>query len=61
MTSEKSDYINRQLAIPGMEIPEVTNVRKQTLQQQVAALQERILRLEIEVSLLIIQMEKEHD
>jgi len=54
---------NNQLPIPGLESLEIatanTSRKRQTLEQQIKALQDRVLRLELELSLLRIQMEKE--
>jgi len=49
--------------IPGLESLEIATAnasrKRQTLAQQIKALQDRVLRLELELSLLRIQMEKD--
>lgn len=48
---------NRQLAIPGLTPPTPTKPKKLTLRDQVSQLQDRMLKLELEVSLLRILVE----
>jgi len=55
--------MKRQPMIPGLEGLEKATAnadhKRQTLEQQIKALQDRVLALELELSLLRIQMEKE--
>ena len=54
---------DRQLIIPGLEALEKaagnTRQKQKTFQQQLRDLQDRVLQLELETSVLRIQMEKE--
>ena len=54
---------SKQPMIPGLEGLEKATAnadhKRQTLEQQIKALQDRVLALELELSLLRIQMEKE--
>ena len=63
--TEKQLRRMEQLAIPGLEGPEkaADNARqkRKTLQEQIKALQDRVLRLELEISLLRILVEKGGD
>ena len=62
MTQRIPGYIKKQLAIPGLESLEkaatVADRKRKTYDEQLKALQSRILTLELEVSLLRIQIEK---
>ena len=60
MSQKIPSYIRKQLPIPGLEIPKrnETGVRKPTLQEQINTLQDRILTLELELSLLQILLER---
>ena len=55
--------MKRQPMIPGLESLKIATAnarrKRQTLEQQIKALQDRVLRLELELSLLRIQMEKD--
>jgi len=51
---------DKQLAIPGLESP-APKTKKLTLRDQVFQLQDRVLRLELEVSLLKILVENPKD
>jgi len=48
-----------QLAIPGIEPPVTPKAKPMNIHQQIAALQNRMLQLELEVALMKIQWGKE--
>jgi hypothetical protein len=52
--------MNNQPSIPGLEAPTkpARGVKRKTLRDEVKELRGRVLRLELEVALLIIQLEK---
>jgi hypothetical protein len=50
--------INKQLSIPGLPVPE-TKTKKPTAEERLASLENRMLKLELEVLLLRILVEKE--
>ena len=62
MAQKIPDYISKQLQIPGLEGLEkastVADRKRTTYEEQLKALQSRILTLELEVSLLWILVEK---
>ena len=60
MSRKIPGYIRKQLPIPGLESPKrnETGVRKPTLQEQINTLQDRILNLELDISLLQIFLER---
>jgi len=50
---------SKQLIIPGLEPPATPKLKRPlNLQQQIAQLQDRVLKLELELTLLRVQLEK---
>jgi len=49
-----------QLTIPGLEPPVAPMVKPKNVRQQIADLQNRMLKLELEVALMEIQWDKDH-
>jgi len=49
---------SRQLALLGMESPVLPKPKKTGIQEQIVQLQDRVLQLELEVTLLRLQLER---
>jgi len=51
----------KQIPIPGLEPPPELKKPKASTQERIASLESRVLRLELELTLLRIQMEGDHN